>query len=70
MKIVGIEEHFITIDVRKAWQSVALGSSDLSIAPHSGVTERRLFDLADSSTEKAQIDEEREFIKRQSPSHH
>ncbi len=48
MKIVGIEEHFITNEVRKAWQSVALELSDLSIALHSGVTEQRLLDLADN----------------------
>ncbi|QHC37338.1 amidohydrolase family protein [Komagataeibacter xylinus] len=47
MKLIGIEEHYLTADVRKAWEAIGLAATDPSAAAHSGEVERRLFDLAD-----------------------
>lgn len=47
MKLIGIEEHFLTAEVRHAWESIGLDAVDPSVAFHSGVVERRLLDLAD-----------------------
>ncbi len=46
MKLIGIEEHFLTSDVRDAWNAIDLGATDPSVAFHSGAIESRLFDLA------------------------
>lgn len=47
MKLIGIEEHYLTADVRDAWRAVGLAATDPSVALHSGDIERRLLDLAD-----------------------
>ena len=47
MKLIGIEEHYLTADVRIAWDAVGLAAADPSVAVHSGEIERRLLDLAD-----------------------
>lgn len=47
MELIGIEEHFLTADVRNAWTATGLEAADPSVAVHSGVIERRLLDLAD-----------------------
>lgn len=46
MKLIGIEEHYLTADVRDAWEAVGLAGTDPSVAVHSGEVERRLLDLA------------------------
>jgi hypothetical protein len=46
MKLIGIEEHYLTADVRNAWEAVGLAATDPSVAVHSGEIERRLLDLA------------------------
>lgn len=47
MKIIGIEEHFLTPDIRDAWSAINLGATDPSVAFHSGAIESRLFDLTE-----------------------
>jgi predicted TIM-barrel fold metal-dependent hydrolase len=47
MKLIGIEEHFLTAEIREAWDAINLGATDPSVAFHSGAIESRLFDLAD-----------------------
>ena len=47
MKLIGIEEHFLTAEVRDAWQKLGLAAMDPSVAFHSGAIEHRLLDLAD-----------------------
>ena len=47
MKLIGIEEHFLTAEVRAAWNDMRLEAIDPSVAAHSGAVERRLLDLAD-----------------------
>lgn len=47
MKLIGIEEHYLTADVRDAWEEIGLAATDPSVAVHSGEVERRLLDLAD-----------------------
>lgn len=46
MKLIGIEEHFLTSEVRDAWRAIALDATDPSVAFHSGTIEGRLLDLA------------------------
>lgn len=46
MKLIGIEEHYLTADVRDAWEAIGLAAADPSVALHSGEIERRLLDLA------------------------
>lgn len=46
MKLIGIEEHFLTAEIRDAWHSLQLEALDPSVAFHSGIIERRLLDLA------------------------
>lgn len=46
MKIIGIEEHFLTAEIREAWGAIGLDATDPSVAFHSGAIERRLLDLA------------------------
>lgn len=45
--LIGVEEHYLTTDVRDAWNAIGLGATDPSIAVHSRQVERRLLDLAD-----------------------
>jgi predicted TIM-barrel fold metal-dependent hydrolase len=47
MKLIGIEEHYLTPSVRDAWEVVGLAKTDPSVAVHSGEVERQLLDLAD-----------------------
>lgn len=47
MKLIGIEEHYLTADVRDTWEMVGLAATDPSVAIHSGELEKRLLDLAD-----------------------
>ena len=47
MKLIGIEEHYLTTDVRDAWKVAGLAATDPCVAIHSGEIERRLLDLAD-----------------------
>ena len=42
MKLIGIEEHFLTEDVCEAWKASGLEGKDPSIAFNSGITKRRL----------------------------
>jgi predicted TIM-barrel fold metal-dependent hydrolase len=46
-KLIGIEEHYLTTDVRDAWGAIGLAATDPSVAVHSGEVERRLLDLTD-----------------------
>ncbi len=45
-RIIGVEEHFLTPEVRQAWARAGLDAVDPSVAFHSGVVEDRLLDLA------------------------
>lgn len=47
MKLIGIEEHYLTPEVHDAWHAFGLSKMDPSVAVHAGAIERRLFDLAD-----------------------
>lgn len=47
MKLIGIEEHCLTADVRDAWDAIGLAATDPIVAVHSGEVERRLLELAD-----------------------
>ena len=47
MKLIGIEEHYLTADVRDAWEAIGLAATDPSVAVHSGEVERRLLDLTE-----------------------
>ena len=47
MKLIGIEEHYLTADVHDAWDAIGLAATDPSIAVHSGEVGRRLLELAD-----------------------
>ncbi len=46
MKLIGIEEHFLTSEVLDVWNAMDLGASDPSATLHSGEIENRLLDLA------------------------
>ena len=46
MKLIGIEEHFLTAEVRDAWHAIGLEAMDPSVGYHAGAIERRLVDLA------------------------
>ncbi|MEX6506976.1 amidohydrolase family protein [Jiella sp. M17.18] len=46
MRLIGIEEHFLTPEVRDGWNAINLAASDPSAAFHSGPIETRLLDLA------------------------
>jgi predicted TIM-barrel fold metal-dependent hydrolase len=46
MKLIGIEEHFLTSEVRDAWRAIGLEATDPSVAFHAGAIEARLLDLA------------------------
>jgi predicted TIM-barrel fold metal-dependent hydrolase len=47
MKLIGIEEHFITPDVAAAWRALGLDASSPMVAHDLGPMARRLMDLAD-----------------------
>jgi len=47
MKLIGIEEHFITPEVRDAWQALGLDASSPMVAHDLGPMAQRLMDLAD-----------------------
>jgi predicted TIM-barrel fold metal-dependent hydrolase len=47
MKLIGIEEHFVTGEVRAAWDAIAQDAADPSAALHAGTIEGRLLDLAE-----------------------
>jgi predicted TIM-barrel fold metal-dependent hydrolase len=46
MKLIGIEEHFLTAEIRDAWSAIGLDATDPSVAFHSGAIKGRLLDLA------------------------
>ncbi|HEX5659784.1 MAG TPA: hypothetical protein VFX59_21465, partial [Polyangiales bacterium] len=46
MKLIGIEEHFVTREVLDAWTRAGLEATDPSVSLHSGDLERRLLDLS------------------------
>ena len=47
MKLIGVEEHFITSGVQNAWNAIALEAIDPSVAFHAGAIGKRLLDLAE-----------------------
>lgn len=47
MKLIGIEEHFLTTEVRDAWAAIGLEATDPSVAYHAGAIEQRLIDLTE-----------------------
>ena len=47
MKLIGIEEHLLTREVRDAWNAIGLAARDPGAALHSGEIEGRLLDVAD-----------------------
>jgi hypothetical protein len=47
MKLIGIEEHFLTAEIREAWNAIGLDAVDPSVAFHSGLIEGRLLNLAE-----------------------
>ena len=47
MRLIGIEEHHLTAEIRDAWNAIDLDAVDPSVAIHSGVLESRLLDLAE-----------------------
>lgn len=47
IKLIGIEEHFLTAGVRSAWEEMGLAATDPSAGIHSVEIERRLLDLSD-----------------------
>lgn len=47
MKLIGIEEHFLTVEVRDAWSAIGLELSDPSVAFHAGAIEKRLVNLTE-----------------------
>lgn len=46
VKLIGIEEHFLTDEVHRAWTAIGLEATDPSMAFHSGTFEARLLALA------------------------
>jgi len=47
VNLIGIEEHFLTAEIRDSWNAIGLDAVDPSVAFHSGMIERRLLDLAE-----------------------
>ena len=47
MKLIGIEEHFLTAEVCDSWSSLSLEAVDPSVAFHSGTFVDRLLDLSE-----------------------
>ncbi|RRD21379.1 amidohydrolase [Brucellaceae bacterium VT-16-1752] len=48
MKLIGIEEHFLTADIYEAWHATGLDATDPSVAFHSDAVWHRLLDLAET----------------------
>src|ERR1700712_1954137 len=46
MKLIGIEEHYLTADGRDAWETIGLAATYPCVPFHSGEVERPLLDLA------------------------
>ena len=46
MKLIGIEEHFLTPEVRAAWRAAGLDALDPSVGHQSGVIEPRIMEIA------------------------
>jgi len=51
MKLIGIEEHYLTPDVGAAWRSQGLDASNLMVAHDLGPMAQRLMDMADQRIE-------------------
>jgi uncharacterized protein len=47
VKLIGMEEHFLTAEVSQAWSAIGLEAADPSVAYHAGAIEHRLINLAD-----------------------
>jgi predicted TIM-barrel fold metal-dependent hydrolase len=47
VKLIGVEEHFLTDVIHRAWNAIGLEAVDPSMAFHSGTFEVRLLDLAE-----------------------
>ncbi len=47
MKLIGIEEHFLTDEIHRTWNAIGLEAVDPSMAFHYGTFEVRLLDLAE-----------------------
>lgn len=47
MKLIGIEEHFLTTEVKDAWSAIGLEAADPSVAFHGDLLEKRLLNLAE-----------------------
>ena len=47
MTLIGIEEHFLTTEIREAWNALGLDAVDPSVAFHSDPIEGRLLDVAE-----------------------
>ena len=47
MNLIGIEEHYLTAEIREAWNAIGLDAADPSVALHSGVIEGCLLDLTE-----------------------
>ena len=47
MKLIGIEEHFLTADVGNAWRALGLDTASLMVAHDLGPMAQKLMDLAD-----------------------
>jgi predicted TIM-barrel fold metal-dependent hydrolase len=47
VKLIGVEEHFLTDEVHRAWTAIGLEAIDPSMAFHAGAIEGRLLDLAE-----------------------
>jgi hypothetical protein len=46
MKLIGIEEHFLTAEIRDAWHAIALEAVGPSVGYCADVIEQRLIDFA------------------------
>jgi len=47
VKLIGIEEHFLTDEIHRAWNAIGLEAVDPSMAFHAGTFEVRLLNLAE-----------------------
>ena len=47
MKLIGIEEHFLTDEVQAAWDAIGLEVTDPSVSANAGVFGKRLHDLTE-----------------------
>lgn len=46
VKLIGVEEHYLTAGVRDAWNEIGLAAAEPSVILHSVAVERRLIDIA------------------------